>query len=239
MIRKAIVLAAGRGTRMGELTEETPKPMLRVGDAPMLEHIVRRLQSVGIEEILLVVGYRRDLLQAHFRNFPGISFVAQEVVDGTASAVKLGRTFIGDEPFLLTFGDIITPAENYAGIGTELENSGAATVLGVKWAADPWRGAAVYASPDGRVTRIIEKPPPGTSTTNWNSAGLYSMRPRIFREIETIPRSSRGEYEITAAIEQLIAKRQLVRMFEMQGAWLDVGRPEDLAAAPDDLLASE
>lgn len=225
MIRKAIVLAAGRGTRMGDLTEETPKPMLRVGDAPMLEHIVRRLQSVGAEEILLVVGYRRDLVQAHFASFPGISFVVQDVVDGTASAVKLGRNFIGDEPFLLTFGDIITPAENYAGIGADLENSGAATVLGVKWADDPWRGAAVYASPDGRVTRMIEKPTPGTSTTNWNSAGLYSMRPEIFSEIETIPRSSRGEYEIASAVEQLIAKRRLVRMFEMRGAWRDVGRP--------------
>lgn len=239
MIRKAIVLAAGRGTRMGTLTEETPKPMLRVGEAPMLEHIVRRLQSVGIEEILLVVGYRRDLIQTHFADFPGISFVVQEVVDGTASAIRLGRSFIGDASFILTFGDIITPAQNYSGIGADLEASGAFAVAGVRWAADPYRGAAVYADASGRVSKIIEKPPVGTSATNWDSAGLYAFRAEIFQEIETIPRSSRGEYEIASAVEQLIEKDRLVRMFEMQGAWRDVGRPEDLAAAPDDLLASE
>ncbi len=239
MLRKAIVLAAGRGTRMGELTEEKPKPMLPVGDAPMLEHIVRRLQSVGIEEILLVVGYRRDLIEAHFRDFPGISFVVQDVVDGTASAAKMGRSFIGDSDFLLTFGDIITPAGNYAGIGADLKSTGAFAVAGVKWAEDPWQGAAVYADTTGRVSRIIEKPPVGTSTTHWNSAGLYAFRAEIFHEIDTIPRSIRGEFEIASAVEQLIAQDRLVRMFEMQGAWRDVGRPEDLKAAPEDLLASE
>lgn len=239
MIRKAIVLAAGRGTRMGDLTEEKPKPMLLVGDAPMLEHIVRRLQAAGIKQILLVVGYRRELIEAHFRSFPGISFAVQEIVDGTASAIRLGRSFIGDANFILTFGDIITPAENYAGIGADLETSGAFAVAGVKWVDDPWRGAAVYADATGRVSAIIEKPPLGTSTTNWNSAGLYAFRAEIFQEIETIPRSSRGEYEIASAVEQFITKDHLVRMFEMQGAWRDVGRPEDLAAAPGELLASE
>ena len=93
MIHKAILLAAGRGTRMGELTQELPKPMLPLNGRPMIEHIVRRLQQAGLREILIVVGYRREVIEDHFRaGFSGISFVVQEVVEGTASALKLGRS---------------------------------------------------------------------------------------------------------------------------------------------------
>ena len=92
MLHKAMLLAAGRGTRMGELTEEMPKPMLPLNGRPMIEHIVRRLQDAGLREILIVVGYRRELIEDHFRDgFSGVSFVVQEVVEGTlASAVQLG-----------------------------------------------------------------------------------------------------------------------------------------------------
>lgn len=232
MIRKAMLLAAGRGTRMGELTEELPKPMLPLHGKPMIEHIVRRLQQAGLGEILIVVGYRRELIEDHFRTgFSGLSFVVQEVVEGTASAVKLGRDFAGDDPFLLTFGDIICDTSNYAGIAAELERNAAAAAIGVKYADDPWQGAAVYPDAGGMVRKMIEKPPRGTSSTHWNSAGLYAFRPEIFDEIATAPKSARGEYEITTAIEQLIEHGRPVRMFEMTGAWRDVGRPEDLAAA--------
>jgi len=94
----------------------------------------------------------------------------------------------------------------------------------------------VYCDETGAVTKIVEKPPRGTSTTHWNSAGLYAFSPEIFDEIATVPRSPRGEYEITTAIEQLIEHGRPVRMFEMTGAWRDVGRPEDLAVADEILL---
>ncbi len=235
-IHKAIVLAAGRGTRMGALTSEVPKPMLPIEGKPMLEHIVRRLGQAQISEILIVVGYKRELIERHFgTGFPGVSFVVQEVAEGTAKGVQLGRDFVGKDSFILTFGDIITGADNYVGIGNDLMDHNAAAVVGVKSVDDPWQGAAVYADPDGTVTRMIEKPPRGTSTTRWNSAGLYSFAPAIFDEIETTEKSIRGEYEIATSISQLREHGQRVRMFEMTGAWRDVGRPEDLATAADDL----
>ena len=104
---------------------------------------------------------------------------------------------------------------------------------------DPWRGAAVYADAAGIVSGIVEKPARGTSTTHWNSAGLFAFAPAIFEEIDRIPKSARGEYEITTAIEQLIEHRRMVCMFDMQGAWRDVGRPEDLAFAARDLADSD
>lgn len=231
MIRKAVVLAAGRGTRMGALTEELPKPMLELEDKPMLEHIVTRLKSAGIAEILLVVGYRRELIERHFRAFAGVRFVVQDKTEGTAAAVALGREFIGDEPFVLTFGDIICSAANYTGIAQMQQVRDAAAVIGVKYVDDPFQGAAVYADETGLVSKIVEKPMRGTSTTRWNSAGLYAFAPIVFDEIERVPKSPRGEYEITSAVEQMIEGHRPVCMFEMLGAWRDVGRPEDLALA--------
>ena len=240
MINKAIVLAAGRGTRMGALTEEIPKPMLLVEGRPMLEHIVLRLREAGVDRIVIVVGYRRELIERHFGSgFPEVSFVTQEIVEGTASAVRLGRGFVGADPFLLTFGDILCGARNYTGIADSLERHAASAVLGVKYVEDPWHGAAVYADPEGVVSEMIEKPPRGTSATHWNSAGLYAFTPEIFPEIDVAPRSERGEYEITTAIRQLIARSGHVRMFEIDGAWRDVGRPEDLAEAGRVLSESE
>jgi bifunctional UDP-N-acetylglucosamine pyrophosphorylase/glucosamine-1-phosphate N-acetyltransferase len=216
---------------MGALTEDLPKPMLPLEGRPMLEHIVERLHGAGITEVLLVVGYRRDMIEAHFREFAGVRFAVQEVVEGTATAVRLGREFCGGEPFLLTFGDIITASANYRGICELRERESAAAVVGVKWADDPWQGAAVYADATGAVSRIIEKPAQGTSTTHWNSAGLYAFAPSVFDEIDRVPKSPRGEYEITSAVEQFIEGGAPVFLFEMKGAWRDVGRPEDLEVA--------
>lgn len=234
MIQKAIVLAAGRGTRMGSLTEDLPKPMLPVQGRPMLEHVIRGLQSVGLREILLVVGYRRELVEEHFRGFDGVRFVTQEVVEGTGRAVQLGRDFVDDDSFLLTYGDILTPAANYRGICEMLAARDAAAAIGVRHVDDPWQGAAVYADAGGAISRIVEKPPKGASATNWNSAGLYVFAPVIFDEIATAPKSVRGEYEITTAIEQLISHGRRVQLFDMRGYWRDVGRPEDLAAVQGD-----
>jgi dTDP-glucose pyrophosphorylase len=209
--------------------------MLLLAGKPMLEHIVSRLQLAGVAEILLVVGYRRELIEGHFAQWDGIHFVTQEVIEGTARAVALGRDFIGSDPFLLTFGDIMCAPGNYSGIAAMREARNASAAIGVQWADDPSQGAAVYADEAGCVTRIIEKPAPGTSTTNWNSAGLYAFAPVVFDEIARVTRSARGEFEITSAIERLITAGEPVCMFEMKGLWRDVGRPEDLGAAVEAL----
>jgi NDP-sugar pyrophosphorylase family protein len=221
---------------MGNLTAELPKPMLPINGKPMLEHIVNRMRQAGIAEILIVTGFKRELIEEHFRDgFPGISFAVQQTQEGTAKAVQLGKQFVGSDPFILTFGDIICGAENYTGIARTLSENAAAAVLGVKSVDDPWQGAAVYAEPSGVVTKIVEKPAPGTSATHWNSAGLYAFAPIVFDEIDTVPKSERGEYEISTAIEQLIDHHRPVRIFAIEGAWRDVGRPEDLAQAGNDL----
>ncbi len=230
-IRRAVVLAAGRGKRMGEITTETPKAMLDVRGRPMLEHVLNGLAEVGIESFFLVVGYRREMIEEHFRNWPvPIEFRVQDPVDGTGSAARLAREFVGDQPFLLTFGDIICEPQAYVRCDNELTgHPAAAAVLGVRDVDDPWQGAAIYEQ-GGRVSRVVEKPPQGTSTTRWNSAGLYGLRPVAFSYLDKLQPSPRNEYELTDIFAMMLAEKVEVRISPMEGLWRDVGRPEDLAA---------
>jgi dTDP-glucose pyrophosphorylase len=232
-IRKAVVLAAGRGTRMGHLTSDLPKPMLPVHGKPLLEHILDRLHSAGFEQVLIVTGYRADTIESHFDGYPmPLTFSRQDRLNGTATAALLAEDFVGDDPFLLTFGDILIEPEDYRNAVRLMESPDVEGVIAVKRVEDPFQGAAVYEE-NGRVTEIIEKPPRGTSRTNWNSAGMYAFRPGVFRELRRVPLSERGEYELTSALSQMLANGKTLVIGEMHGGWRDVGRPEDLEAAAD------
>jgi NDP-sugar pyrophosphorylase family protein len=230
-LRQAVVLAAGKGTRMGNLTHDIPKPMLSIQGRPMLEHILEGLASVGIQGFLIVVGSRHEIIEEHFRNWPlPIEFRVQEPVNGTGSAARLAKDFTRCEPFLLTYADILCDPAEYARCGEILnQHPGAAGVLAVKAVDDPWQGAAVYEE-QGRVREIIEKPPKGRSTTNWNSAGIYAFRPVLFDYLDRLQPSPRGEYELTSALHMMLEDGLELRISPIEGEWHDVGRPEDLIA---------
>jgi NDP-sugar pyrophosphorylase family protein len=228
-VTKAVVLAAGKGTRMGALTEDLPKPMLPLNGKPLLEHILDRLGQAGIRECGLITGYRHEVIEQHFARYPmRLEFIHQAIINGTAGAAKLAREFAGGDPFLLAYGDIWCEPEDYRRVMQPIElEPGTEATLAVKHAADPFQGAAVYVA-DGFIRKIIEKPPMGTSTTNWNSAGIYCFRPRVFEEIDRVPLSVRGEYELTSVFEQMIEDGRNLRAVEIKGTWRDIGRPEDL-----------
>ena len=107
---KAVILAAGKGTRMKELTNEVPKPMLRVQGKPILEHSVAGILAAGIRDIFIVTGWRADVIENHFGDGKKwkarIAFGRQVVQDGTGKAPELAKEFVGDSPFLLTYGEI-------------------------------------------------------------------------------------------------------------------------------------
>lgn len=230
-LRRAAILAAGRGSRMGVITQHVPKPMLPVAGKPILEHIIERLAAAGIHEFCVIVGYGRQHIESHFKNSPhALQLLVQDPVDGTGSAALLARSFTGEEPFLLTFGDILCDPSEYTRCVAVLENHPAtAAVLAVKEVEDPWQGAAVYELA-GRVSRIVEKPAKGTSVTRWNSAGFYAFRPVVFSYLQRLEKSPRGEYELTSALDLMLADRLELRISPVSGSWRDVGRPEDLAA---------
>ena len=116
-ITKAVTLAAGRGTRMQGLTEDCPKPMLPLGDRPMLAHQIERLEQAGVREVLIIVGYKAEMVNDYFAAHPPakakLSYVVQEKQDGTGSAAMLAREFAGSDAFLMTYGDNIVEPEVY------------------------------------------------------------------------------------------------------------------------------
>jgi dTDP-glucose pyrophosphorylase len=231
-VTKAVILAAGRGTRMGSMTSEIPKPMLLVHGRPILEHILEGLTAAGIQRFLIVVGYRREAILEHFRQSRfDIQFRVQDPVDGTGSAARVAREFAGSDPFLFTFGDILcTPPDYLRSERVLTDHPATRAVLGVKDVDDPWRGAAVYVDDDRVIRRIIEKPPPGTSTTRWNSAGLYAMHPVVFSYLDRLEPSPRGEYELTSIFDMMLADRLELRISPIEGEWRDIGYPDDLRA---------
>jgi NDP-sugar pyrophosphorylase family protein len=114
---KAVILAAGKGTRMKELTNEVPKPMLQVQGKPILEHIVEGIVAAGIREIFIVTGFRAETIESYFgegaRWRARIAYGRQVVQDGTGKAPELAKGFVGESPFLLTYGDILVKPETY------------------------------------------------------------------------------------------------------------------------------
>src|SRR4051812_18895891 len=102
-ITKAVLLAAGRGTRMRTLTEELPKPMLEVRGKPMLQHIVEGLRSANLTDFLIIVGWRREAVRKFFGDGSQLSvsvrYANQEVPDGTGKVVELAQPFTGNDPF--------------------------------------------------------------------------------------------------------------------------------------------
>src|SRR5947209_8667130 len=108
---KAVILAAGKGTRMRELTNEIPKPMVEAQGKPILEHIVGGLLQAGIHDIFIVTGFRAEAIENHFgdgsRWNARIRYGRQVVQDGTGKAPELAKEFVGVSPFILTYGDIL------------------------------------------------------------------------------------------------------------------------------------
>jgi NDP-sugar pyrophosphorylase family protein len=240
---KAVILAAGKGTRMKELTASRPKPMIEICGQPMLEHILVALRNSGIRELIIITGYLAEAVESHFGKGESlglqIHYIRQLVQNGTGAAFHLAQALVGTEPFFAGYGDIITSLDNYPRLIKHFEQRPCDALLSLNRVNDPYRGAAVYLNTNELVADIIEKPPQGTSTSNWNNAGLMVFSPRLFDYSATLKPSARGEYEITDAIRAMIQDKCQVRGFKLEGFWSDVGRPEDLEAVTQAICGSK
>jgi dTDP-glucose pyrophosphorylase len=242
---KAVILAAGKGTRMRELTSELPKPMLRVQGKPILEHVVAGIVAAEIREIFIVTGFRADVIENYFgdgKKFgANISFGRQLVQDGTGKAPEIAKRFIGDSPFLLTYGDILVALETYPQMLRRFGEGDFAGVISVTPSEDVTKGGLNFFDEQFCLKRLVEKPSPeqleqlhrdGWLKSNapvWYNAGIYIFRPTIFEFIARLQKSPRGEYELTDAISALIASGQKLAGLEIKGRWADVRDPEVLA----------
>jgi len=216
---------------MRELTQELPKPMLQVRGKPVLQHIIEGLRDANLTDILVVVGWRTEVVS----DFLGdgsklgvrIQYARQIVQDGTGKVVELARAFLGNDPFVLSYGDILIAPENYPRICAAL--AGAEAVVTVKRNEDVTQGGAVFVNENFELIDLREKPKPGEPTSPWYNTGIYAFRSSIFDYIAKLERSPRGEYEMTDAIRNLALAGNKVQALELVGDWADVRDPEILA----------
>ncbi len=231
VMTKGVLLAGGRGTRMRELTSDLPKPMLRVHGKPILLHIIEGMRQAGINEVLLIVGWRSDVVREFFGDGKAfgvrVDYARQEVQDGTGKVVELARDFSGTEPFLLSYGDILLDPANYPRLTSPASDVEA--IISVKRSDDVSKGGAVFVNDNFEMIDLREKPQPGEPTSPWYNAGVYAFRPSIFEFISRLERSPRGEFELTDAVRALAQSGRKVQALELIGDWADVRDPEILA----------
>jgi len=230
-INQAVILAAGRGTRMRELTAEVPKPMIKVRGKPVLQHIIEGLRDAGIRELLIVVGYRANAVRNFFgdgsRWSIGIQYAMQTVQDGTGRVLDLSRDFVGDGTFILSYGDILVDPANYKCVVDFPEDAEA--IITITRGQDVSKGGAVFVNDQMELVDLREKSQPGEATSPWYNAGVYAFRPSIFEFTAKLKPSPRGEYELTDAIRDLAQSGRKVQALELIGEWADVRDPEVLA----------
>ncbi|SDJ85667.1 bifunctional sugar-1-phosphate nucleotidylyltransferase/acetyltransferase [Natronorubrum texcoconense] len=218
---KAVVLAAGQGTRIRPLSDSVPKPMLPVADRPLVAHTIDAAVDAGADEIVLVIGYEadtvRDYFGAEYRGVP-VSYAVQTEQAGTAHAVNTAREHI-EGPFAVLNGDNLYDPAAIDRLFTECPAICAIEV------AEP-RNYGVLSTEGDSVTGIVEKPadPP----TNLANAGAYAFPEEAKKWLE-VPESERGEHEITDVVARVIDEFDVTPVTLER--WLDVGRPWELLEA--------
>lgn len=229
-----VILAAGKGTRLKELGKNLPKTLLPIGEQTCLERIVLGMKEAGIHRFAVIIGYLGEMIEERYGRGESlgveITYLKQDLsLYGTGRAVLLAAEVAAGKPFMVSYGDILVDPANYKAM-LKLSREEETSVSSVNWMDDPAQGAAVYLNSEGYVEKIIEKPPQGQSTTNWNNAGVYVLQPAVFDYLRRQEKSQRGEYELSGAIRDMVEAGLAIKAHRITGYWQDIGSPEDVAA---------
>lgn len=232
---KAVVLAAGLGTRMRPLTFTKPKFLLPVAGKPAMDHVISLLKNIGINEVGMVVGYGKEQIMGCYgdgSNFGiKLTYLPQQELLGTANALALAEDFIAGEHLVVMNGDTLVDRESlglllrrYEEVGSSPAFGGIVSTIEVE---EPEQFGIVFLDGD-RVSEIVEKPKEVKSRLA--NAGIYIFDSAIFDAIRKTKKSERGEYELTASIQILIDGGKDIYVSPLN-LWADIGRPWDLLVA--------
>jgi UDP-N-acetylglucosamine diphosphorylase / glucose-1-phosphate thymidylyltransferase / UDP-N-acetylgalactosamine diphosphorylase / glucosamine-1-phosphate N-acetyltransferase / galactosamine-1-phosphate N-acetyltransferase len=238
---KAIVLAAGKGERLWPLTETRPKPLLPIGNRPILERTLEALVHAGIREVVLVVNYKADMVQKQLGEGANIGckieYVKQKSPRGTADAVRSAKQKLdGENKFLVIYGDDYYDKEAVKGFVAKSENNDGITI-GTANTKDASQFGKIEVR-NGQVKEIREKSSkPGPGLVN---SGLYIMSESVIPAIEKTKRSVRGEFELTDSLKILIHQGESVHSEVLEeSGWLGLSYPWDLLEANQRVLSLE
>jgi len=237
---KAIILAAGRGTRLSPLSETRPKSMIPVGGKPLLEHLLLSLKENGIRDVLVVIGYLGDIIRRDLGDGSHlgvhIQYVNQEKPLGTADALAASSASIGEADFLVIYGDLFVSPD---AVGRLLEHKYVhETAMAIVEVDDVENYGVVHLSQD-RVDGIVEKPSDARRDSSWVNAGIYRMNKSVFSSLKQVSYSARGDLELTDAVRMMIGSGKEILAVRIDSKdWMDVGRPWDLLQANERALKS-
>ncbi len=227
-VKKAMLMAAGLGTRMRPLTEKTPKPLVEFNGKPLIDHALDRLEEAGIEEVVVNVHYLADQVEAHLKKRKTPVTVISDERDGlldTGGGVKKALPLLGDDP-IVTFNSDSVWVEGYGSNLRELiEAFDPASMDALLMIADAVRTVGYCGrgdfvmEPDGRLARREE-----STTAPYMFAGVQVIKPALFKD------GPEGPFSTNRIWDTLIEKGTLYGE-RMQGLWMHVGSPEDLRDA--------
>ena len=223
---KAVVLAGGKGTRLQPYTTILPKPLMPIGEMPILEVLLRQMKRAGINHVVLTVGHLASLLRAYFGNGAqwdlDITYSQEQKPLGTAGPIALVHGL--DKTFLVTNGDVLTTLDIKKLIAFHKQKGGIATIAAHRRQVKIDLGVIQWDG-DDQVSGYIEKP-----TNDYTvSMGVYVFEPRVLDYIPV------GQYlDFPDLILKLIASGEKVSGYVFDGYWMDLGRPDDYAQANQD-----
>lgn len=231
---KAVILAGGKGVRLRPLTYDVPKAMLKIGSKPILQRIVENLKAAGITEALMIVGYKKEVIEDFFgEEYKGIkiSYFLQKEQLGTAHALSLVEGFV-QENFLVLNADVLVESHTLKDMTFEDEFDPFDAVILARHVNDPWRYGCLLVQ-GNEVKDIIEKPAPGEEPSNMINAGVYRFGQSIFEALKQTDLSERSEFELIEAIKILIKNGKKVGYKNCAGICLDIGDQSDLKRAQE------
>ena len=222
MIENALILAAGKGTRMWPLTENSPKPLLPICGLPIIERQIQELKKIGVKKLYILIGYQMKELSDYLgKNKSGIDiqYIVQKEQKGTGHAVNQAKNIIKGNFYCIS-GDLIVDSKNLERLKKKKDEL---TMMVTK--VKDGSNFGVIESMNDRLVSINEKGISGKSTIN---AGIFLFNEKIFDAIDNIEKSIRGEYELTDALQAISND---IHILEYQGFWKDIGAPWDLITA--------
>lgn len=235
---QAVVLAAGKGTRLRPLTEDRPKALVEVDGKPLVEDVFDNLIEVGATEFVVVVGYMKErIIERYGDVYDGvpITYAHQREQLGLAHAILQAEPHVDDD-FVLMLGDNVFRANLGDVLNRQREERADAAFLVEEV---PYEEASRYGVLDtneyGEIVEVVEKPddPP----SNIVMTGFYTFTPEIFHACHLVQPSARGEYELPDAIDLLIQSGRTIDAIRMDGWRIDVGYPDDRDRAEERLVA--
>lgn len=232
---KALILAAGEGTRLRPLTTNIPKPLLTVAGRPYLAHLVQALGDAGIKEQVILVGWKANRVKEFFGDGRQmgveLSYLEQKERLGTANAIGVAEGVM-DGDFVCVNGDVVMAPEAVAEMVSAFRKD-RRPFMGAVEVPEPQRFGVVQHE-NGRLVRIIEKP--ANPPSKLINGGFFGLTQEVFGHIRRTERSPRGEYEFTDTLNMMAAQTD-VAVRRITGEWMDVGYPWELLRANEFLMS--